>query len=602
MSTDGIFKVFVSLQVLDHASSGLLKFGGVCSQAGQGVEKINNKLKLMGVLAATMIGGMAVGAIVHLGREALDAANKLEGVERKVRAIGGITPEVFNQVSNQSWALGNKFTFTSQADRLEVFRDLHNVFGDAKVAQQMMSPALQFSAAMKSLNADVGEREFYSAFKAAEMTTPAFDKHHSIKPDQFLHKLDLITKMYAGTGGRVTPSELFAFYKQARLINTTLSDQGFFNLSHALQAYGGSRTGTDINSMAKAIMTNKFGGAAVGVTYAGRWEKLGLLEHITSRNKLGLPKEFDVKGKSEFAKDPVAWVDKYMIPALKSHGVNVTDPTSVNSSIGKLFSRDTGSSMLGQIITQRGAYAKESGVVQGSMDTGPLAKMYTEQYQGSIDSLKNSWEDLLATIGKQAIPVVIPFLQNLAGTLRNVASIMRGFPSLVPDIFKNVSSQIALPMFPGNPLQAFDDLKGLQVFPDVIKKLGSVAWLKITHGVQQFTGFVQEFTKGAVSGTLSTASNFMKTAVSAWGSIQARVQEVFTLVIQGISTLINKVKELISTIANFNPAALGANLGSAISGALHTAQSALSQGVGPRPIYAAGTLPHSTSSHASLTR
>src|SRR2546428_530943 len=97
------FKVFVALHMVDYASSHLMHFSNLLLMAGQNVNAVNNRLKLMGALAAAMVGGVAVGAIVSFGKHAVEAAQNLENVERKVRAIGGITPEVFKGVSSQAW-------------------------------------------------------------------------------------------------------------------------------------------------------------------------------------------------------------------------------------------------------------------------------------------------------------------------------------------------------------------------------------------------------------------------------------------------------------------------------------------------------------------
>jgi hypothetical protein len=138
MSGSGAFKVFVAVHCVDYASKHLIHFSNLAAKAGTGVAAINKQLQIMGGLASVMAGGAVLGFMNNLIEKSVDAANQLEAVERRVKALGGMNPAVFASVNKEAWRLAGVNPATTQAQRLEVFRDLHRVFADPDTSRKLL--------------------------------------------------------------------------------------------------------------------------------------------------------------------------------------------------------------------------------------------------------------------------------------------------------------------------------------------------------------------------------------------------------------------------------------------------------------------------------
>jgi hypothetical protein len=431
MSGSGAFRVFVALHMIDYASSHLLHFSKLAAAAGTNVGKINQQLKVMGGLASIMAGSAIIGFMTNLTDKSIDAANKLEQVERRVRALGGMSGPMFTSVSKTAWGLAGANPATTQVDRLEVFRDLHRVFADPNTSKKLLPGSLQFLTAMRALNPDVGQQEMYAAFKGAELTSLAPRKFHTINPDQFNHRLDVLTKIFGGMG--VSPTDMFAFFKMARYNRGTLSDTGIYNSAAVIQELSGSTAGTTIQALSRAILAGRFGNSTTGLQYAKEAERLGLLTNITERARHGEPKRFDVKGASAFAQDPVEWLQQYMVPALARQHLDITKPgdqAGIIRQVARIFGSQVAAGGAYQIMSHYGVITKDRQQGEKAQGKGALAAMYQHSYSGAIGSVSSAMTDVLATLGKVLEPSIVPVLNTVTNCLRGLQTFAREHPTL----------------------------------------------------------------------------------------------------------------------------------------------------------------------------
>jgi hypothetical protein len=426
---EGAFKVFIALHMADYASRHLLHFANVAGQAGKGVDDINKKLALMGGLGAMMVGGAVVGAMVQLTRNSVEAATELENVERKLRAISGINLDVFKNISKQGWGLGNQFQASTQAERLQTFGDLHTVFGNPNTAKQLWPAAMQFKMAMQAVNPEAGEKQFFAAFKAAELSTSG-KGGHIMTPDAFQHKLDMFTKIYAGSMGRVAPTDLYAFTKQAKYSRFSLTDDAMYKAAALMYEQGGSITGSAYQALAR-VAGGKLGNSSSGATYAKEWEHMNLLTDITERSKQGNPKRFHVAGRDMLFTNPNKWAESVLLPAMQKKGFDINLKGPFLEELIRMFGNQTAGNAVFTMLQQRGILHKDAEIFKGSKGPAGLAKDYQGSYKGSFEAFTKSLTDLDAVIGKALKPVIVPGIQALTNLIRTLTAFAKDHPQIV---------------------------------------------------------------------------------------------------------------------------------------------------------------------------
>lgn len=584
MSESGAFKVFVALHVLDYASAHMLGFSNLVTSTGKNVDKLNAKLKLMGGLAGMMIGGIAVGAVTKLGKEAVHAAVELENVERKLKSIGGVTPDVFKSVSKQGWALGDKFTWTTQEERLGIWGDLHTVFGDAKQANRLWEQALQFRSAMGAVNPETGEQQFFAAFKAAELSVPGRNGH-VMNPEEFTKRLGVFSNIYAGSMGRVAPQDMYGFMKQAKYMRYNLTDDALYRAGALMYEQGGSVTGSAYQALAR-VLGGKLGNSSAGQKYATEFERFGLLENITERSKSGAPTRFNVVGRDLGYRDPNAWAEQVLLPAMQKKGYSLNNQGPFLEQLTRLFGNQTAGNAVFTMLQQQGILHKDAAIFKSSANMDKLQEYWGASGAGNIVALQASWKDLMAAVGQDLVPFVIPVLKTLTGAIRGLGNATRehkgsgalalgglglGGGVLFAGGLAQVLSFLLKPI--GQLLGKTGMGKGLAAIgPGIsrffggffgwLARLGGMAWGGLLAGVTALSGLIGlpvwatvAVFAGIISGAVTIIANWtplMFKARELWADLMIKVT-------QGLTTLIMKLRELFQVISNFD-------VGAAISG------------------------------------
>ena len=320
---------------------------------------------------------------------------------------------------NAAWQIASDIKVTSPAENLKHIRELAYATGDVQSAIGILPMTARANAILNSVTGG-GQDEVFNLVKALEQKGLATAENQS----QFASYVNTMTKVVEASGGKVTPSSFQSAFIYGRTAMLGWDEQFITEIMPRLiQSWaGGGSGGSGVRGPGNALMSawSKVVGGQLSKSSKAEFETLGLGEMT--------PKGFEVKGTLEFGKNPYDWVQNYLVPALKQHGVDIKDATAVGMEAYRLMGIRTAASVMEEFVLQGKA-------ALGTASPFEKDARITRQAGGILsydDLVKNDPSVIMkevasrwATIGDSLAPLasikldflrndVIPFLDNLA--------------------------------------------------------------------------------------------------------------------------------------------------------------------------------------------
>ncbi len=426
MSGSGAFRVYVALHMVDNASKHLIHFSNLAKGAGQNVGHINRQLKLMGGLGAMMVGGAVVAGFVHLGKESVDAAKKVEKLKFELQGLG-LTTKQITGVTTEVSRLTKMFPALSTATAYHNFKDSYAVFGNYREAMRMQAYMAKFNLGLQGLYGERAEEMGWDAQRAAELQMGGqFNAYKMMK------YLDSYMRVAYMTGGKVDMHAIHGMMKNMPYTRTSQSPQAIANMAVMMQEMGGPRAGTGFTAMDRFAVAHL---AAHGVSKEKRekWFQLGLLENV-KRNAKGNIADFTLKNQDLYLKDKVEWLYTVLGPAFAKKGVDITNPSSIPAMAG-LWSSQNAAGINISTALQRYAVKRHQGMYGEAFGTEEAAAKFSKSDLGKFAALNVAMENLKVALGQNLIPMFAQWAAALTPVVQELKSFVEQHPKLTRFLF-----------------------------------------------------------------------------------------------------------------------------------------------------------------------
>lgn len=374
------------------------------------------RIKEMAGAASPMLT-MAAAAGLSFGFEkAIEGSSHLAHELQNLRNAGRGPMEIAQAMTAANKAISALPT-TTLIDNLKVLNETTGAFGNFQHAIDNLTFNQRIGSMMQNMLGEAagspGEM-FNNIVRAMEMRGSAQDaKRYQSEVGQ-LYRAMIFTR------GRVNPQEFFNFAQGANPYIKGYSERYLTKIAPSLiQEFGGDHAGMMSNTWTGTIL-----GKAKNKISTEAWMSLGLLDpkQVVS-NKVGPVgwKPGAIKGTDLALRDPLAWSEQVLIPALKAHGFNTSDQLSLAKALMPLF-RDRNANRLASVLVgdrDRMRLHKDEGLINRVPDAkaaynqtlrrDPL--MAWAAIRGSFGNLSS----VLFGTGRQESPVAIALVHIANG-------------------------------------------------------------------------------------------------------------------------------------------------------------------------------------------
>jgi hypothetical protein len=393
---------------------------------GRGLAAANQQA---GTLRQTMVGLAQVWAASKI-KDGLvaSASGAMDFETAQVRAQGaGMTGAERGAISRA--AIGATRS-VPQFDRLQLFElgvDLRNTLNDAQAAATLL-PEMAKVAMVLQANTPKGKtfdrNVLLNIGKMLQIRDATGD------PAKLAAETEQIVKIYTATQGRVDTATMLQTLKQAKGGLGDNFDLSFLPVLASLIEQGGGKageTGTMLTSMSRYILGNVKNGIS-----AKEANRLGLMDQApvwNSQGNIDLKKsELRMRGADLFMRNPMEWVQKFLLPALQRVGVNSEDPIAVNSVLARLFPNRNAADIASLMSTKQRIIGQDVDITSRAQGTNQQFDNITKTAQARFDAVKAQARDLAIVLGESLLPAI----KKLSDGFVAVVQSMTGFFSAHP--------------------------------------------------------------------------------------------------------------------------------------------------------------------------
>lgn len=344
-----------------------------------------------------MIGGIASGRAAH--SIAQDTAEWVH--QRAMLATAGMSPHEIVEATAR--AVNMRVPTMSAAENLKAIAELRMVFGSTEEALRNVATTQRAAAMMRAVNPNMSaEGESYALARALELKGVSMDEKH------FMRLADRMVQAINASRGKVSGEDYAQFTKYSRGAAQYLSDDFYTRIVPSLIQ---EMRSTSAGRAMAAIRRQVVGGRMThGATL--EWARLGLMDpsHII-RTKTGAIKGVTPGGiidSSLFISDPYAWIQGYLKPALKRHGL--TKKAQVSEELAHLFSNTYAEQLAQILLTQSKRIEKDWRLTAAAPGIGALNRVRSTDLYTSAHDLGASVETLLGAFGS---PLAGPAIANM---------------------------------------------------------------------------------------------------------------------------------------------------------------------------------------------
>ena len=246
----------------------------------------------------------------------------------------GRTPAELEEMNRASHAALRGVPTATLTGNLEILNETVGAFGSVEHAMEHLGFMAKSSAV---LHAVAGDKISESAGTMGNQLARFFEMRGTAGNGHvFEHEASEMMRSMIFSGGNVNPRELLNFAQQAK---SSLQNYDIEFLSRIAPSLigevGGDRAGTQANAFNSVIL-----GKANDAKQAAAWVKYGLID----------PKQMTGKGDQktgwtggaiyhtdEFLKNPLAAIEKYVLPALASKGIDINNSLELTKALGTMF-------------------------------------------------------------------------------------------------------------------------------------------------------------------------------------------------------------------------------------------------------------------------
>jgi hypothetical protein len=424
-----VYKVGVSIILASNASAVL----GLMAKQLTG---INSQVAALaggwGRAGVIIKGAMAVAAgseVIKGYGKIVSHGEKLVHYQTQLRAAGYSSLQV-QEATNRAFQTGSEILTSRYSDNLRDIHHLASITGNFDEAMRL-SPAF---AAVNQVMASLKDDHIRTKFAGDEMQT--YDLARSLE-----------VMGHTQQGPEVINQWTQAMSASMIAMRGLVDGHSFYN---TVNNTGGAAMGYSKEFVSKVLpfliqemksgagnalymLSRGFGQGVVTKGAAEGLGKYGLIkgpqDYLTDNSKrfLGL-KPGSVAGSDVMASDPNLWVDNYLMPALKNHGVDTSNRQAVMAAIGEVSRNKNLTRILTTMAIQHDQIAKEMANVNRVLDSGGAEFLKTDPSiikKSFFAQLDNLW----TVLGSQQVAPAYEMLARLTNVIRDMARSLTLMPA-----------------------------------------------------------------------------------------------------------------------------------------------------------------------------
>ncbi len=292
---------------------------------------------------------------------------------------------------------------------LEMGIDLRNATGSVAHAIEMLTPFAVAAYDMKMATPagqTFNDRDMLLIAKSLEQRNATMD------PTKMQSELDMITKIYAATQGRVDAQQILGNLQYSKGGLGQSMDIGFLPMLAAMieQIKSGGGNGGQIGTALTSLQQSVLNGTGNGQAQKERarlglidpdglvWNKQGNVDQQKSNLRMA--------GADDFQHNPYTWVQEYLKPAMIRAGIDLADDAAVNQTLNKLFPNRNAANIAATMVNRGSLLEKDAANINQTANGAEQYQNNIKTAQGNIDAFKAQMRDLGIVLGDTLLPAI----------------------------------------------------------------------------------------------------------------------------------------------------------------------------------------------------
>ena len=333
----------------------------------------------------------------------------------------GRTPAEIEEMNKASHAALRGVPTTTLTENLEILTETVGAFGSVEHAMEHLGFMAKSSAV---LHATAGDKISDSAGAMGNKLARFFEMRGTAgNSELFEHEAGEMMKSMIFSGGNVNPSELLGFAQQAK---SALQNYDLHFLSRVAPSLigevGGDRAGTQANAFTSVIL-----GKVNDKKQAEAWQSYGLVDPKQMQMKAGHAVGWTggaVYHTDEALKDPLAFGENYVLPALVKHGVNIEDRLELTKALGTMFRNQNANAFANELWQRqnRNRLHKDDHLIGEVEDIDAIyQRLLKTDPTVALKALKDSVGNLLTTTTSPLMTTAARSMSGLAENMNELA-------------------------------------------------------------------------------------------------------------------------------------------------------------------------------------
>ena len=377
----------------------------------------------MGFAAQGIAGAVGAHSVYHASKSALEQGSEYQH-ERVALMNAGRTADLA-RMEEAAKLTAKALPTASYTETLKAINETTSSFGSIDHAIENIGFVMKTAAVLK---AAAGDKIGGDAGSMGQQYAKFFEMRGTAgNPELFRSEGNEMTRAMVATRGNFNPQEMFNFAQQAK---SALRNYDIEYLSKVIPSIigetGGDRAGTGANAFNNVLL-----GKARDKKQLAEWMKYGLLDPKMVSDKHDSWTAGAVKGTDLAMRNPLAWFEQVVLPAMKAKGVNVDDKMELTKTLATMFRN----SMSNQFANENAQAAdrtrlhKDAAII-GDTDTPDsiYKRNLGEDPHVAIDALTESLKNLGAAASAPAMKTIAGTLSSIAGGLQTLAAAAMDHP------------------------------------------------------------------------------------------------------------------------------------------------------------------------------
>lgn len=446
------YKVGVTVSAIDGVSSVLRGIGRTARETQHQVDQISRGMT--SARAGALAFGAAMASIQVLGAMSrlADEGERLVHQQALLGAAGNTSAQVADATAD-AWRATGDVIGSTVSQNVAAIADIRNLTGDIASAQALMPHAQRISQLVGLVSGKPAEASGAQIMRAVELRGGILGADGKVDQARLEASMSAATRMIVATRGQVSAPELVQFVQQARTAGRSITDEAFFTtMPSVINAMGGARAGTGLaaffRQMVGGVMTDEH---ARNLQAMGLIQRAGPTRTITAdeykrlqaagklpegshtairSNGMVAVTPSSMVGRDLAMRDPVAWIEQYLKPAMERAGF--TGDRQADG-IYRIGGSEVGRGFIDYILSNLPSIRRDQANI-AAVPTDAFERLQRESPVAAQQAFTSAFTNLTAALTEPVVPIAAGYMTTIAGALRSVTTMVQANPGVAKTI------------------------------------------------------------------------------------------------------------------------------------------------------------------------